>query len=158
MKPGLVGVLLVLTGVVACASPSPSELMARPAIVDVDSLADALREAGAHVELGRTFHDTAVGAQGHSLCVDGALVGVYRYETAAEAERVAEGVDRDDPSNFRHGVSIAWAGNPRFWRAGRLIVLYLGSDSAVERRLTSVLGRPFAQGTGRSSDESGECS
>lgn len=40
------------------------------------------------------------------------------------------------------------AGNPKFWQRGRILVLYLGNDPAVEGDINTVLGQPFARGQG----------
>ena len=89
-----------------------------------------------------------LGGEGVGLCVAGQQVSVYVYSTPEEREAVAARIDPTDPSNL--GTSIVeWAGNPKFWQADRIIVLYLGSDAAVESGISAILGQPFARGQGR---------
>lgn len=80
--------------------------------------------------------------------MSGQQVSVYLYPTAADRDAAAARIDPTDPSNL--GTSIVeWAGNPKFWQADRIIVLYLGNDAAVETGITSLIGPPFARGQGR---------
>ena len=95
-----------------------------------------------------SFATDPIGGEGISLCVEGQVVNVYVFPTVEEREAAASRIDPDDPSNVGTAM-IEWAGNPRFWAADRLLVLYLGRDPAVEAGITSVLGSPFARGEGR---------
>lgn len=100
-----------------------------------------MRETGA-------FSTEPLGGQGTGLCVAGQQVRVYVYQTAEDREAVASRIDPTDPSNV--GTSIVeWAGNPKFWQAARIVVLYLGSDPAVDSGISTILGPPFARGPGR---------
>ncbi len=88
-----------------------------------------------------------LGGRGARVCVAGQQVDVYAYESAPDRVAAAARIDATDPSKVGTAI-VEWAGNPRFWQRDRLIVLYLGSDPAVEGRITSVLGEPFARGWG----------
>lgn len=111
-------------------------------------LASALESAGADVrELG-SFNPDPLGGRGVILCVAGQEVRLYVFDTEKEREAVSTRIDPDDPSNLGT-VMVSWAGQPKFWQAQRLLVLYLGIDPAVEAGLTSILGQPFARGQGR---------
>ena len=74
-----------------------------------------------------------------------AEVQVYEYADEAAAAADAARVSPDG-SHFGHPptISVNWAAPPHFHRAGRLIVLYVGSDPAVLRVLEAVLGPQFA--------------
>jgi hypothetical protein len=127
------------------ASSSPSE---GPGSDPVTSFVAALRAAGAEVRETGAFSTEPLGGQGIGLCVAGQQVSVYVYPTLEDREAVASRIDPTDPSNL--GTSIVeWAGNPKFWQADRILVLYLGSDAAVESGISAILGQPFARGQGR---------
>ena len=127
------------------AGSSPSEA---PASDPPAAFVAALRDAGAEVSETGAFNTDPLGGQGIGLCVAGQQVSVYVYPTPEDREAVASRIDPTDPSNL--GTSIVeWAGNPKFWQADRIIVLYLGSDPAVESGISSILGQPFARGEGR---------
>ena len=124
---------------------SPSDA---PASDPIAAFEEALRAAGAEVRETGEFSTEPLGGQGMGLCVAGQEVSVYLFPTPEEREAVATRIDPTDPSNL--GTSIVeWAGNPKFWQADRIIVLYLGNDPAVESGISSVLGQPFARGQGR---------
>lgn len=132
-------------GVSDAASSSPSEM---PASDPAAGFVAALRATGAEVRETGAFSTEPLGGQGIGLCVAGQEVRVYLYPTPADREAVAARIDPTDPSSL--GTSIVeWAGNPKFWQADRIIVLYLGSDPAVESGISSILGPPFARGQGR---------
>lgn len=75
---------------------------------------------------------------------------MYTYETDDEVAAAVSQINPTDPSQVGTSM-VSWAGAPRFWRADRMIVLYLGDSPAIELGLTSVLGDPFAEGKGRGS-------
>jgi hypothetical protein len=123
--------------------PSPS-----PLPDPVAGLGAALGAAGASVREVGTFEPSPLTGSGTILCVDGQEVRVYLFETAEEAGAVASQINPTDPSQVGTSM-VSWAGAPRFWRADRMIVLYLGDSPSIELGLTSLLGDPFAKGEGR---------
>lgn len=156
----LLGALLV-AGCAATSSPAPSTSplpgpsepagfspSESPSRGPAAALAAALQSAGAEVRETGGISTEPLGGEGVGLCVAGQQVSVYAYPTPEEREAVAARIDPTDPSNL--GTSIVeWAGNPKFWHAGLIIVLYLGNDPAVESGISSILGQPFARGQGR---------
>lgn len=159
-------ILLVITfGAAACgsaaspassqgSSPSPGITPSASASGE-SSPADAvaafvadLEAAGATVSDSGAFDTDPLGGRGVVLCVAGQQVRVYEYEADAERAAVTARIDPTDPSNLGTTI-IEWAGNPTFWQRDRIMVLYLGSDPAVEAAVTTVLGQPFARGQGR---------
>ena len=91
------------------------------------------------------FNPDPLGGRGARLCVAGQQVSLYVYATEQERAAASARIDPNDPSNLGTAM-VAWAGNPRFWQRGRILVLYLGNVAAVEAGITSVLGEPFARG------------
>ena len=147
-------VALLVTGCATVSSPSPNTSAAptaSPAAAPGDptaGLGAALQAAGAEVRQTGAFNTDPLGGQGVGLCVAGQQVSVYVYPTSQERAAVASRIDPSDPSNLGTSM-VEWAGNPKFWQADRIIVLYLGSDPAVESGISSILGQPFARGEGR---------
>ena len=107
-----------------------------------------LEAGGATVTNLGTFNATPLGGSGVLLCVDDQQVRVYEDDTEHQRAAAALLIDPADPSNLGTTI-IEWAGNPKFWQRDRIMVLYLGSNPAVEAGITTVLGRPFALGNGR---------
>lgn len=117
-------------------------------------LKDALRARGATVQESRTASSSVTfQGTGHQLNVNDAPMAVYEYGTAIAAQLDAARVSSDG-STFRggfwpfggHAVTVDWIAPPHHYRRGRMIVTYIGSDVAITRLLTSVLGPQFAGG------------
>jgi len=112
-----------------------------------DRFVAELNVAGVDAAPVETFSTEPVGGQGHLICVGGEEVRVYLFATDELGAAAAARINPDDPSDFGNAI-IEWAGNPRFWQRGPMLVLYLGEDQATEALITGVLGPPFAQGQG----------
>ena len=147
---------LVLAGCASGASPStnpaPRERsggLASPTPEDPLKAFEAALVAGAATvrETG-AFSSDPIGGQGAGLCVAGQSVSVYVFPTVEQRQGAAARIDPNDPSKIGNAI-VEWSGNPKFWQAGRLIVLYLGSDASIEAGLTGLLRQPFARGQGR---------
>ena len=146
--------LLLAIVAIGCGSSIPSALTDVPPSAPleetaVSALITDLRDAGASVaELG-PFETDPLGGRGAHLCVAGQEISAYVFPKDDEASSIAQTIDPRDPSKIRNDLIVEWAGNPKFWHRGPVIVLYLGSNPATEAGLTSVLGPPFAAGLGR---------
>lgn len=139
-------VLTLLTG--ACggqagaAGPEDDSITADGGVTDLASLTEALRAAGATIEPAEGVSQPFFSVPGEIMLVNGGFVQVYEYETAeamgTEASQISE-----DGSTI--GTSMVnWMEAPHFYRAGRMIVLYVGEDPAVLDLLEAVLGTQFA--------------
>ena len=109
---------------------------------DFASLTDALRSAGAAIETGKQIEQPFFTVPGRIIKVNGADVQVFEYETPEAMGLEASQVAEDGGSIGTNMVS--WMESPHFYRAGRMIVLYVGEDQAVVDLLESVLGPQFA--------------
>ena len=108
-----------------------------------DGLIAALREAGATVEEAAEIEQAFFSVAGRVLRVNGAEVQVFEY--ADEAARQAESSLIDPGASSIGTTMVTWVDQATFWAAGRLIVLYVGSDSDTQDLLGTVLGGPVAQ-------------
>jgi hypothetical protein len=114
----------------------------------------ALRARGAAVQEHSTASALTFQGAGHGLLVNGAELAAYAYRTALAAQYDASRVSADG-STFRSGiwpfggtaVTVDWIAPPHHYRRGRVIVSYIGDDSAITALLTSVLGPQFAGGS-----------
>ena len=110
--------------------------------VDYVSLIDSLRAAGATVEPVEAVEQPFFSVPGQVIRVNSADVQVFEYADQAAAD---EDMTRIGPDGSIIGtVSILWAAPPHFYRAERLIVLYVGNDPAVISVLETVLGPQVA--------------
>lgn len=136
--------LLMVILLVACAPQSQSEDVAPQggAPEDRAGLMDALRAAGAEVEAGGPVEQAFFAVTGQIIKVDGADVQVFEYESVEAMEADAAQVSADGGSV---GTSmITWVATPHFFKSGRLLVLYIGDDTAILDLLKGVLGEQFA--------------
>ena len=105
-------------------------------------LVDALRAAGATVEPSGPVTQAFFTPEGYILKVNGADVQDFEYESEEAMEGEAAQVAPDGGSIGT--TMVTWVDVPHFYKAGRIIVLYVGSDAEVLSLLESVLGPQFA--------------
>jgi hypothetical protein len=125
-----------------------TNLIARPTtgpVQDYDSFVDNLRAAGAMVEhetLPQVIVQDFFSVTGQVFKVNGEEVQLFEYDNKSKAEEEAALVSSDGSSI---GTSMPfWAAPPHFYKAGRIIVLYVGDNEAVIEALDKVLGPQFA--------------
>ena len=109
---------------------------------DLRGLITGLRAGGATVRRAGKVSQPFFSAKGRALVVNGEQVQVFEYAKASAAGREAGLVD---PSGSGVGTSqVTWTGPPHFYKGGRLIVLYVGSNRSVIKALEGALGPQFA--------------
>lgn len=142
------GRLVILFLTLACAgsacgrSAPPTSLTESLAVEDKASLIAALQSAGATVEIGESIMQDFFSVDGQSVKVNGADVQVFEYESPEAMEKEASQVASDGGSIGT--TMVTWIDAPHFYKAGRMIVLYLGSDQTVLNILEKVMGPQFA--------------
>lgn len=109
---------------------------------DYSSLVEALRGAGAKVEPADPVTQDFLAPEGQVIKVNGQDVQVFEYPDEAAAENDAATISSDGSSTGT--TMITWVDTPHFYKSGKLIVLYVGSDLDTLERLESVLGPQFA--------------
>ncbi len=112
-------------------------------VKDQVSLLDALRKAGATVTIGDQVEQPFLSVTGTQVTVNGADVQLFEYVDEAAAQ--ADATKLTDTLAGRGTTMISWVASPHAYRAGRVIVLYVGDDPAVLKLLQDVLGAPFAE-------------
>jgi hypothetical protein len=136
------GLLLVALFIVACGSQAPAIDSHGGPVTDYITLVDALRAQGAIIEPSGDISQPFFTVEGRVIQVNSQDVQVFEYAdeaaAAAEAELVA-------PDGSSVGTSmVSWMDSPHFYKAGRLIVLYVGDDATTIDLLEMVLGPQFA--------------
>lgn len=108
-----------------------------------ETLVERLAEAGTDVQAGdASIRQPWSDVPGRRLNVAGETVQVFEYESASDAERQADRTSSDGTAIGSH--RIEWVDPARFYRADRLVVLYVGRSETVHDALEAVLGPPFA--------------
>jgi hypothetical protein len=122
--------------------PAITEPIEAGTVEDQASLVAALQAAGATVEVGEPITQAFFTPEGSIIKVNGADVQVFEYESVEAMESEAAQVAPDGGSI---GTSmVTWVDTPHFYKAGRIIVLYVGSDESVLSLLENALGPQFA--------------
>ncbi len=122
--------------------PPPPVVSHGGPVTDYVSLFDNLRAAGATVEPAGDISQPFFSVKGNAITVNGENVQVFEYADAATADTEAALVSPDGSSV---GITmVSWVATPHFYKTGRLIVLYVGDDTAVQNVLEAVLGSQFA--------------
>ena len=148
MKARIVSVLAMALGLLlsACRSaPTASASNASPeprAVEDQASLVAALKAAGATIETGDPISQPFFSVEGNIIKVNGADVQVFEYESSEAMELESSQIAPDGSSNAT--TMITWIDTPHFYKAGRIIVLYVGNDATVLDLLEKILGSQFA--------------
>ena len=111
-------------------------------VKDLLSLVDNLRQAGAAIDPAGNVSQPFFAPEGQVLTVNGEDVQAFEFASADEADAVAETVSADGSSI---GTShVRWIAPPHFYKAGRLIVLYIGCDSDAINIFQETMGPHFA--------------
>ena len=134
---------LTVSGCGSNATSTPPAASTEPlAVEDQASLIAALEAAGATVEMGEPISQAFFSPEGSIIKVNVADVQVFEYESVEAMESEASQVAPDGGSI---GTSMVhWVDTPHFYKAGRIIVLYVGSDEEILGLLEDVLGSQFA--------------
>ncbi len=134
-----------------CNKPSITDIPAT--ITNYASMVYRLRQVGATVEptgdapfpwIG--FEEPFFSVQGKRIAVNGENVTVLEYDRKATMETEAETINPDGYSFLKlyTGISVGWIAPPHWYKAGRIIVMYIGKNQSVIDVLEIVLGPQFA--------------
>jgi hypothetical protein len=111
-------------------------------IGDIAGAVDALAGAGAEVSLGGPIDQPFVPSPGRVATVNGHDVQLFEFEDAEAAATMAGTVNA---TGDEIGTSIvSWIDAPHFYRSGRVVALYVGSNAATLELLEDVFGSQFA--------------
>lgn len=148
MRISILSTLVLMFGLLVSGcggSPAASASNASPepaAVEDQASLSAALEAAGATVVTGEPISQPFFTAEGNIIKVNGADVQVFEYENTEEMELESSQIAPDGSSNAT--TMITWVDDPHFYKAGRIIALYIGSDETVLSLLEKAMGPQFA--------------
>lgn len=117
-----------------------------PAAMDYSALLSAIKAEGASVTEGDKVTQPFFSVQGRVVTVNGTDIQVYEYDTPASMEAESEGVSADGwtITTGNRSASVEWIASPHFYRAGRIMVIYIGDDRQTTHLLENVMGKQFA--------------
>jgi hypothetical protein len=136
----VVGVMLIT--VVSCAGREVPGTSVDETVGSYDQLLVALRATGRTANPAGTVSQPFFGPKGQVISLDGQEVQVFEFPTEEQAKSAAETISPDGSSI---GTSmVSWVAAPHFYRAGKLVVLYVGEDESVVAALKDALGPQIA--------------
>ncbi len=156
----LVLLLFSFVGLTACGSnsghasqqntPVPGDTQQQ--VMGLNELIAQLKAAGAKVVPGTDLNQPFMSVEGHTLTVNDEQVQVFEYARVSDADRQAASISPDGTSFTTissNGVStgatqVDWIKPPHLYKAGRLIVIYIGTNDSLLHLLEGVLGKQFA--------------
>ena len=144
----VVAIVMVMGTVGAgCASNPETD----KAILDYSALLTDLRGIAESVEEGMQISQPFFSVRGRIVQVEGEDVQVFEYETPEAMDAEAEYVSPDGYTFVTkdHITSVDWIAPPHLYKAGRIIVIYVGSNENIIGMLENVLGAQFAPSTSK---------
>ncbi len=143
MKRALVmlSLLALLYLVLAACSQPPTTSHGGP-VQDYVSLVDHLRAQGAMVTPIGDISQPFFPVKGRLITVNGEQVQVYEYADADAANAEAARISPD--GGTIGNAQVDWIAPPHFFKADKILVLYVGTADTTLQPLRTVLGSQFA--------------
>ncbi len=140
---GIIALFLAIALLIAGCKPLEEKPVSQHgAAVDYVSLLGNLRAKGATVEPGEEIEQSFFSVKGNVIKVNGNDVQVFEYANENEANEESSQISEDGTSIGT--TMVTWIDSPHFYKKGRLIALYVGSDDTAMDALESALGEQFA--------------
>jgi hypothetical protein len=106
------------------------------------SLVDTLRAQGLTVEPTGPISQPFFSVPGQTLRVNSQDIQVFEYEDSAAMESQAKDISQDGMSIGN--TAVQWISPPHFFSSGKIIVLYLGTDATLLKKLETASGKQAA--------------
>ncbi len=131
-------------------TPVPNDMQRKA--MDFNELIAQLKAAGAKVVTGAGINQPFMTVEGRTLTVNGEQIQVYEYTTVSDTNQQASHISPDGTSFTMVSSSgmpvgatqVDWVKPPHLYKAGRIIVFYIGANDAVMHFLAGILGKQFA--------------
>jgi hypothetical protein len=131
-------------------TPVPNEGQSKA--MGLNELTAQLKAAGATVVPGTGLNQPFMPVEGRTLTVNGEQMQVYEFASVSATDKQASYVSPDgttfttiSSSGVPAGTTqVDWVKPPHLYKAGRVIVIYIGTNSTVMHLLVEVLGKQFA--------------
>lgn len=131
-----------------CSTRDPAEAsevagMERSQAGGAREMVQSLEKAGLRLEPAGEIEQPFWTRRAQVYAVDGGDLQLYEFADAAAAQNASREVA---PGGGSIGTtSMSWIAPPHFFRRGRVIAIYLGSDPSVLATLRQVMGPAFAE-------------
>lgn len=136
------GIIFLLLSFVGCNGSDTSVVSHGGPVRDHVSLVDTLRAQGLSVEPTEPVSQPFFPVPGQTLKVNGEDIQVFEFTDPSARKEQSEEISPDGMSIGQ--TVVQWIDPPHFFATGKIIVLYLGSDTNLFQQLESALGRQIA--------------
>jgi hypothetical protein len=139
---GMFGTIFFLVPLTGCNGSDAPPVSHGGPVRDHVSLVDTLRAQGLTVEPTGPISQPFFSVPGQTLRVNGQDIQVFEFENPSAARSQAKDISPDGMS-ISHTV-VQWIDPPHFFLSGKILVLYLGTDQELFKKLETVLGKQIA--------------
>jgi len=148
----LAGIIVGCVIVIAAIGTPLATPLSPKIVTNYSSFLDYLRDSGASIrDEGETGRGLFYDAEFRIVEADGIFIQVYEFASAKDMEADASGVSRygtqitkDWGNGKATTVFVNWIGKPHFYKAGRIIVIYIGDNYSMISLLQNGFGKQFA--------------
>ena len=156
----LLCLVMACIGITACGqqnAPISSTQMtvipfSQPHAMNYTQLIARLRHAGATVVPTNDVSQPFLDVPGHIVKVNNEQIQVYEYASVSDAYAEASHISPDGSTFTNNSANagstsntvVDWAMPPHFYKKGRVLVIYVGTNNQMLQLLTKVLGAQFA--------------
>lgn len=109
---------------------------------DLVSFVDGLREKGIRVTPIERLEQSIFSVKSTIILVGNEEVRVYEFDNIESLEKESTKVSSDGTQVGNN--PLKWSGPPHFYKQGKIIVLYVGSNGGVLSMLDETMGKQFA--------------
>jgi|GEM_PF-1475724 len=113
-------------------------------VTDYPALLIALRANGVGGVPTDKRVSTLFGGSGHVVTITGGEIQIFEYADTSAADAQTAEISPD--GGTIHARMISWSAPPHFYKQGKLLVLYVGTDPAIVNILAKLIGTQFAGG------------
>jgi hypothetical protein len=108
-----------------------------------------IQQKGISTTITKAFNADLFSGTAHGLMIQNEQISVFEYETNDAMQAEASNISSDGSTihNQNGGATaVDWIAPPHFYKAGHILVLYVGKNQYITSLLQSILGPQFAGG------------
>ena len=139
---GMCATIFSLFSLTGCNGSDTSRVSHGGPVHDHVSLVDTLRAQGLTVEPTGPISQPFFPIPGQTLKLNGQDIQVFEFQDSSVTESQAKEISPDGQSIGN--TVVQWISPPHFFATGKIIVLYLGADPDLLKKLETALGKQIA--------------
>lgn len=139
---GRYGIIFLLLAFAGCNGNDTTAVSHGGPVRDHVSLVDTLRKQGLEVEPAGPVSQPFFSIPGQILRVNKQDIQVFEFADASDRKSQENDISADGRSIGQ--TAVQWIAPPHFFAAGKIIVLYVGSEATLLQQLEQALGKQVA--------------